>query len=137
MPERSKEWKELLVEKLQDEKLIKKHGQLLDSNLLLKKEFNGNEYKVSEIQEIFKAAKITLVACKTIVHGSGKTIIHAWYLEPNDLTQREALKESYKLRGKYEPEAHKIDISNVSDEELDGKIQDLIEEITRSKEGKG
>jgi len=132
------DWQDLLEKTLKDEDLQKKHGQLMDSNLLLKKEFDGNDYNVEEIKTLFKAAGMKLVACKTIKSTTrASDMIHAWYLEPNDLTQREALKEAYKLKGKYEPEAHKIDISNISDEDLDGKIQEVIKEITGSTEGEG
>jgi len=136
MSDNSKEWLELLEEKLPDKELMEKHGKLLGSSTLMKKEFNSPDYTVEEIKKIFDAAGAHIVACKIIksVKRSGDKI-HAWYLEPNDLTQREQLKEAYKLKGKYEPEAHKIDLSNVSDDEIDDKIKNLIAEITGVTEG--
>ena len=130
------EWKKLLETKLEDEKILNKNVQLLDSNLLLKKEFDGNDYTTKEIKTIFEAAGIKLIACKTIKSTTRKSdTIHAWYLEPNDLTQREALKEAYKLKGKYEPESYKLDISNISDDDLDRREKELIERIRRNSEG--
>lgn len=136
MPDNNQEWQDLLKDNLKDKALQRVHKKLLDSSSLCKETFRLDEYSVKDIKTIYKQAGLKLLVCKVINKvKKGDSKIDAWYLRPNDLTQREALKDAYKLKGKYEPEAHTIDISNISDEEIESKIQDIIKEIRGASDG--
>ena len=121
-------WKELMKNCFSDELLTKTHKQLLESSRLETMNFSLDDSDIlikSIINLKYKLFKIK----KT------KTRKLAFYWAPDYQTRSKALDLAYKVRGLYTLQSdNKFDeYDNLSDEELDSRIQDSKAQIDRYK----
>jgi hypothetical protein len=119
-------WQKMMGEILPDESLSKKHKDLLNAGDLLTKQFDASVYSIDELTEIFKTAALRIIAIKTITSPSGSQLYEVFYIKDDYSTQREALKEAYKVKGKYAPESYTINFGELSDEDLVRRREELL-----------
>jgi len=130
------DWKKLVDDNISDQELVDKHKQLLHLGEMKVREFDSDEYNVEEIKKMCDAAGMKLIAAKVIQPTAGKKgRVDAWYVDVDSFTQREALKEAYKVKGKYEPDKYNITIDKYSQDELERRRAEIISAIARSRAG--
>lgn len=149
----SKGWKQIMEERLSDEKIAATHERLMNAHRLDHMVFPlgcvKNEDKEAYIKEHNKKNKgaileidvlsdediiadLASVNCtvRRIVHG--ETARHVYFWAPDNKAQKDAADMGYKLKGHYAAIKHRVanatGYEDLSDEELDEKLaeQELI-----------
>ena len=115
----SKGWEKLCKEHLGDDKLTKKHNDLLNATRIEHMTFlplpkKGKKKRKGEVltDEMIKELLIS-VNCQVrkIVHGEQARHVYFWAADNNAV--KNALDMAYKIKGKYAPEKHEHDIKQV------------------------
>jgi hypothetical protein len=124
-------WKKLMKKYLDDDKLAKKHDQLLDSVQLSELSFS-QQILDEEIERIITDAGFNLVQIESIDTADPKFRRKvAYYTQPNAKALKEAIDMAYKLKGKYAPE--KVETTNIQAEEDRIMLRDLIRSFRNKK----
>lgn len=132
-------WKELMEKYLPDKKLQEKHKQLLNAGKLTKDTYKADEISEEDVKEVFRKSDTKIVKLIKreirIDEDRVETVFDVYYKQDDNMTQREMLKESYKLKGRYEPTAVTIAYKDLTDDELKRKAASVLTDLTSDLSG--
>lgn len=109
----SKAWEELMEQNLPDKDLAKAHKRLMNSNRIDHMVFPLN-ITDNEIKELMASVNCIV---KKFMHSETQT--HIWFWSPDNKARKDALDMAYKLKGKYAPEKHQVEVQEITQEEKD------------------
>lgn len=127
----TKDWKGLMEEHLSDDDLAKKHQQLLNKITIDHYIYPASESD-KEIKKTFEKFGLSLIRIR-----KQKQWKRAYFSIMDGQAASRALDMAYKLKGKYGDITIQHKFGELSDEELEGEIAEIISEALRLAERKG
>lgn len=125
--QKTRTWQEILEQEFSDEKLAKKHDDLMQAETIRQVSVHY-KLKDDEIAEVFESRGMKLIGTKRFM-----TTCIAFVSVPDHLAQDKALDKAYKIKKRYDNTINlKGAITQLSDEELEAEIASIFSEALDS-----